>query len=226
MPDGRRVVSAEVLGAGAGLTAAMLLALGYAVTFTTAADLSATDGRYVQALLDERAKWELVTLVRLTGGTLMLWFMAAVSGRLRVAEREPGSLAAAVFGLGVVWAGVWLLSAFFNSGAILLASTYRDPSGARLAGILARETPYVLSGCVMCGLLLATSLVVVRSGGFPTPYGYTTAALAAALAVLILIDWYGTGNLGPVIVAGTLGWTVLTSIVLVGGRASRQRRAP
>ena len=46
-----------------------------------------------------------------------------MSGRLRLAEREPG-VAAIAFGLGVVWGGVWILSAMFNSVAILMSAEY------------------------------------------------------------------------------------------------------
>ena len=204
----------ERLGASAGLCGALLLATGYAITRTTAANLAAPDADFVRALLAERMKWEWVTLVRLIGGTLVLWFMGSFAGRLRAAEGEPGRLATAAFGLGVVWSGVWLLSAFFNSASILLASTYADPAGSRIAGVLARETPYVLSGSVMFALLLAASFVVMRSNDFPKVYAFGTPALAVALLLLAVADWYGSGNLGPAIVGLTLAWTAATSVLV------------
>jgi hypothetical protein len=207
----------ERMGASAGLWAVLLLGIGYAITGTTAANPAASDADYVRALLAERMKWEWVTFVRLVGGTLVLWFMGCLAGRLRHAEGEPGRLATAAFGLGVVWAGVWLLSAFFNSASILLASTYADPAGSRIAGVLARETPYVLSGSVMFALLLAASFVTLRFGGFPTFYIYGTPALAVALLVLAVADWYGSGNLGAAIVGLALLWTAATSVLLISG---------
>src|SRR5258706_225261 len=109
----------ERMGASAGVAAVLLLGVGYAITRTTAANLAASDADYVRALLAERMKWEWVTFVRLVAGTLVVWFMGSLAGRLRTAEGEPGRLATAAFGLGVVWAGVWLLSALFNSSSLL-----------------------------------------------------------------------------------------------------------
>jgi hypothetical protein len=205
----------ERLGASAGIWAVLWLGIAYAITLTTTADLRAADGDYVRVLLAERMKWEWVTLVRLVGGALILWFMGSFAGRLRIAEGEPGRLANAAFGFGVVWAGVWLLSAFFNSASILLAANYGDPAGARIAGVLARETPYVLTGSVVFTLLLATSFVALRFGGFPRTYTYGTTALTLALSLLAIIDWYGQGNLGPAIVGLALLWTAATSGLLI-----------
>lgn len=215
----------ERLGASAGLWAVVVLGIGYAITRTTAADPTGGDAEYVSALVAERMKWEWVTLVRLAGGALVLWFMGSLAGRLRSAEGEPGRLATAAFGLGVVWAGVWLLSGFFNSASILLATKYADPAGARIAGVLARETPYVLTASVVFTLLLATSFVAVRFGGFPRAYTVGTAALAAFLLVLGAADWYGSFDLSSTIVASSLLWTAATSAWLMSASKTVQRRA-
>lgn len=207
----------ERIGARAGIGAVLWLVTAYGITSTTVANPAASDADYVRALLAERMKWEWVTFVRLVGGTLMLWFMGSLAGRLRTAEGEPGRLATAAFGLGVVWSGVWLLSAFFNSASILLATEYADPMGSRIAGVLARETPYVLTGSVMFTLLLATSSVTFRFGGFPKAYMYATNTLALLLLILAVTDWYGPGNLGPAIVGLALAWTAATSGVLAWG---------
>ncbi len=205
----------ERLGAYAGVCAVLVLGIGYAIVFTTAADPRAADADYARAILGERMKWEWVTFVRLAGGTLILWFMGTLAGRLRVAEGEPGRLASAGFGLGVVWAGVWLLSGFFNSAAIRLAADYGDPAGSRIAGVLAQEAPYALTGCIGCALVLATAFVALRSERFPKSYAYTTAALAPMFLVLAIADWYGGTPLGPAIVGLALLWTAATSGVLI-----------
>jgi hypothetical protein len=209
------------MGAIAGLWAVLLLATGYAITWSTAANPAGADADYVRALVAERMKWEWVTFVRLVGGTLLLWFMGALAGRLRTAEGDGGRVATAAFGLGVVWAAIWLLSGFFNSASILLATTYADPGGSRVAGVLARETPYVLSGSVMFTLLLAASFATFRFDDFPKAYTRGTPALAVALLVLALIDWYGAGALGPAIVGLALLWTGVTSALLSSGGARR-----
>jgi hypothetical protein len=207
----------ERTGASAGIAAALLLGASYAITSTTHANPAAPDADYVRTLMAERMKWEWVTLLRLVGGTLVLWFMGSLAGRLRAVEGEPGRLATPAFGLGVVWAGVWLLSAFFNSASIFLAADYANPSGSRIAGVLARETPFVLTGSVMFALLLATSFVMFRFGGFPAIYRYATAAFAVAMLVLAVADWYGSGNLGGTIVGLALAWTFATSALFLRG---------
>jgi hypothetical protein len=205
------------LGASAGIWACLWLTAGYAIAITTRANPSVNETEFVRALLAERMKWEWITLVRLVGGALVLWFMASLAGRMRTAEGEPGRMATTAFGLGVVWAGVWLLSAFFNSASILLADVYHDPAGARLAAALARETPQVLTAAVVFALLLAVSFVVLRFDGFPKVYRVVTVALTPMMLALALADWYGPGNLGPAIVGLALSWMAATSVMLVPG---------
>jgi hypothetical protein len=210
-----RLARWERTSAIAGICAAVALAIGYLIVRTTRAPLSGSDAEYARVLLSERAKWEWVTLLRLIGGTLVLWFAALLGDRLRLMEGEPARLAETAFGLGVVWAGVWLLSAFFNSASIMLAADYADPAGARIAGVLAAEMPSVLTAGVVFTLLLATWLVTVRSPEFPKTYAYATGALAGLILVLALVDWYGPGSLGWLIVALALAWTAATSVVLL-----------
>jgi hypothetical protein len=210
-----RLARWERISAIAGVGAAIALAIGYLIVRTTTAPLGGSDAEYARVLLSERPKWEWVTLLRLIGGTLVLWFAALLGDRLRHMEGEPARLAEAAFGLGVVWAGVWLLSAFFNSASIMLAADYADPAGARIAGVLAAEIPSVLTAGVVCTLLLATCMVTVRSTGFPKSYAYATGALAGLMLVLALVDWYGPGTLGWLIVTLALAWTAATSVLLL-----------
>jgi hypothetical protein len=211
----RRLLRWEKVSAIAGICGAVALALGHLIVRTTNAPLAGNDAEYARVLLAERAKWEWVTLLRLIGGTLVVWFAALLGDRLQPAGGEPTRLAETAFGLGVVWAGVWLLSAFFNSASIVLAADYGDPAGARIAGVLAAEIPSVLTAGVVFTLLLATWLATVRSTEFPKLYAYATGALAALMLVLALVDWYGPGTLGWLIVALALTWTAATSVVLL-----------
>jgi hypothetical protein len=203
------------MSASAGIWAALWLAVGYAITLTTVANPAASDADYVRALVAERMKWEWVTFVRLLGGILVLWFMGNLAGRLRLAEGGPGRLASAAFGVGVIWAGVWLLSGFFNSASIALAVTYDDPAGSRIAGVLAGETPSVLTPIVVFTLLLATSLVAPRLGAAPRIYTFGTAALTIAFPFFTVADWAGPGHLSPFIVGASLAWMGITSALLV-----------
>jgi len=213
----RRLLRWEKISAVAGVCGVVALAVGYLIVQTTRAPLAGSDADYARGLLAERAKWEWVTLLRLIGGTLVVWFAALLGDRLQPPDGQPTRLAETVFGLGVVWAGVWLLSAFFNSASITLAADYGDPAGARIAGVLAAEIPMVLTAGVVLTMLLATWLASVRSPEFPRSYPYATGALAAVMLVLALIDWYGPGTLGWLIVALALTWMASTSVVLYRG---------
>jgi hypothetical protein len=201
----------QSMSASAGILAVLLLTIGYAIAATTIANPDRADE--ASALLAERMKWELITLVRLFGGVFVLWFAGTLAGRLRMVEGEPGRLSGAAFGPAVVWAGVWLLSALFNSTSIEMAAGAGDSSGARLAGLLARDTPLVLTASVMFTVLLATSLVALKHGGFPSSYTYGTTTLTIVLLLLAVADWYGSWNLSGVVVGLAFAWMAITSVL-------------
>jgi hypothetical protein len=219
-----RPVRWEKTSAIAGVGGALALAIGYLIAGSTTAPLTGPDAEYARVLLTERMKWEWVTLMRLVGGTLVLWFAALLGDRLRLAEGEPARLAETTFGLGVIWAGVWLLSAFFNSASILLAADYADPAGARVAGVLAAEIPSVLTAGIVFTLLAATSLVTSRSTLFPKSFGRATGTLAVVMLVLALVDWYGPVTIGWLIVALALAWTAATSVMLLRVKKGEGKR--
>ncbi|MGH9201336.1 MAG: hypothetical protein ACRD2A_08880 [Vicinamibacterales bacterium] len=206
---------AEKLGASAGAWAVLWLGIHYLVLQGALADPSASGDEYARALLAERMTWEWATALRVMGGVMIVWFMGSLAGRLRLAEGEPGRLASISFGIGVVWGAIWLLSAMFNSAAILLASQYQYPEGARLAGALAQEMVLILTPSIIFTLALATSFVALRFGGFPKAYSYATAALTLVFIVLAIVDWYGPGNLGGLIMTLALGWTAVTSALII-----------
>src|SRR5262245_50047775 len=150
---------AEKLGASAGAWAVLWLCLHFLIRRGAAADPASPEGDYVRALLAERMAWEWATALRVMGGIMIIWFMGSFAGRLRMAEGEPGRLASIAFGIGVVWGAIWLLSAMFNSAAIVLAADYQFPAGARLAAILAREMILILTPPIVFVLALAVSFV-------------------------------------------------------------------
>ena len=200
----------EALSANSGIVAVLVLTLGYAISAKTVANPDRAG--YAGVLMAERMKWELLTLVRLVGGVFVLWFAGTHAGRLRAIEGEPGRLAGAAFGPGVVWAGVWLLSAMFNSTSIEMAAV-GDDAGARLAGLLARNTPLVLTASVMFTILLPTALVALRHGGFPSSYAHLTAALSIVFLLLAILDWYSSWNLSPLVAGLSSMWVTLTSVL-------------
>jgi hypothetical protein len=206
---------AEKLGASAGAWAVLWLCLHYLILRGAAANPASPENDYVRALLAERMAWEWATALRVMGGIMIIWFMGSFAGRLRMAEGEPGRLASIAFGIGVVWGSIWLLSAMLNSSAILLATDYQNPAGARLAGALAREMVMSLTPSLVFTLALATSFVGLRFGGFPRAYSYATAAFTLLVLALAITDWYGPGNLGPTILALAFAWTAVTSALVI-----------
>ena len=209
-----RMSTAEKLGASAGMWAVLWLGINYFMIRESAADLTLPETEYVRALLAERMTWEWATALRLMGGIMIIWFMGSLAGRLRLAEGEPGRLAQIGFGIGVAWGAIWLVSAMFNSAAILLATNYQNPAGARLVGVIAHEMVLILSPSLVFTLALATSFVALRFGGFPKGYTYATAALTPIILALAIVDWYGPGNLGFVIVVVCFAWIAATSALL------------
>lgn len=205
----------EKLGAGAGLwVSVLLLAQLYMVSGATT-DAAMPDFEYAQALLDERMLWEWTTFFGLVGGLGFVWFMGSLASRLRLAEGEPGRLANIAFGVGTLWGAVWLLSALFNSVSILFAADYANPMGSRIAGMLARETVYVLTPAIVYTLILAVTFVALRYGGFPAWYTYATTGLMVAFLGLAIVDWYGEGSLSLLLVGLSLAWTAVTSLLLI-----------
>lgn len=205
----------EKLGASAGAWAALWIVLHYLILRSATADPALPGADYVRMLLDERMKWESATALRIMGGLMIIWFTGSLAGRLRLAEGEPGRLASISFGLGVLWGSIWVLSAMFNSAAILLSTQYQNPEGARLAGVLGREIVLILTPSIVFTLTLAVALVAMRFGGFPKSYTYSTAVLSVLIFCLALADWYGAGTLAPNIMILALGWTAVTSALLV-----------
>jgi hypothetical protein len=205
----------EKLGASAGVWAALWILVHYLILRSASADPLMPDYDYVRTLVSERMTWESATAFRVMGGLMIIWFMGSLAGRLRLVEGEPGRLASISSAVGIVWGAVWLLSAMFNSAAILLATQYNNPEGARLLGMLARESVLILTPSIVFVLSLAVAFVALRFGGFSKAYTYTTAAFTVLILVLAIIDWYGPGNLAPAIMTLALAWLALTSALTV-----------
>jgi hypothetical protein len=205
----------EQLGASAGVWAVLWLGINYLILQGASADLNSPEGDFVRALLSERMRWEWATALRVMGGIMIVWFMGSLAGRLRLAEGEPGRLASIAFGIGTIWGAVWLLSAMFNSAAIVLAADYQFPAGARLAAILAHEMIPILTPPVVFALSLATAFVALRYGGFPRLYANATGAFTVILLALAIVEWYGPGNLGTINLTLSFAWMAATSALLI-----------
>jgi hypothetical protein len=205
----------EKLGASAGAWAALWIGLQYFLLRDASAIPSMPDADYVQALLNERMRWEWATALRVMGGIMIVWFMGSLAGRLRLAEGEPGRLASITLAIGCLWGTVWLLSATFNSAAIVLGTQYQNVAGARLAGALGWEIPLILTPPISFALFLAVAFATLRYGGYSRAFANATAGISGLLLALAIIEWYGPGNLGMFIVALALVWTAVTSALTI-----------
>jgi hypothetical protein len=205
----------EKLGASAGAWAVVWLGLHWLILRSAHADPRSPEAEFVRAVLNERMSWEWATLLRIVGGLMIVWFMGSLAGRLRLAEGEPARLASIAQGTGVVWGAVWLLSAFFNSASILLATIYQNPAGARLSGAFGKESALVLTPSISYTLTLAVAFVALRHGGFPRWYAWLTLIVNNVILVLALADWYGPGDLAPMIMTIALAWLAITSLLTI-----------
>jgi hypothetical protein len=205
----------EKLGASAGMWAVLWLCLHYLILQSAAASPAMPDHDYVRALIAERMRWEWATALRVMSGIMIVWFMGSLGSRLRLAEGEPGRLSSIAVGIGTIWGAIWLLSAMFNSVAIVLATDYQSPAGAVLAAILANQIVLILTPSLVFALTLATGFVAVRFGGFPVAYANATLGACGLLFLLTVVDWYGPGNLGPIILTLAFLWIAATSALLI-----------
>jgi hypothetical protein len=93
---------------------------------------------------------------------------------------------------------------------------------------------------VFAALVLGAGYGITRTTAAPlaaTDVEYVRALLAERMKwewvtfvgllflVLAVVDWYGTGTLGPLLVALALLWTATTSVVLIASKAAFERTA-
>lgn len=125
--------------------------------------------------------WVLVALATL----FLLWFLAELRVRLLAAEGQPARLTALAFGSGIVSAVLFLLSMTLwaaTSFAHDETEFTADPGTVRLLD----STGYVLwasAGSMSIPLVLAASLIVLRTRVFPVWVGWIGLPLALSLLV-------------------------------------------
>ena len=150
----------------------------------------------------------------LLAGLCFLCFLGYLYGVLRRAEGDPGWLAAAAFG-----GGVMSLSIVLASGAPIFAAIHRaneglDPQIARTLQDM-NDASFFLSFFPLAVLLGAAAIVVIRYGALPRWLGWMAAVLAVALlggAVVGAFYWVENAGLPFMLF---LLWTLATSVVLV-----------
>ena len=130
---------------------------------------------------DQSLAWALVALATL----FFLWFLAELRVRLLAAEGQPARLTALAFGSGLVSAVLFLLSMTVwaaTSFAHDEAEFSADPGTVRLLD----STGYVLwasAGSMSIPLVVAVSLIALRTRVFPVWLGWVGLVLALALII-------------------------------------------
>jgi hypothetical protein len=142
------------------------------------------------------------------GALVFLWFLVPLRNTIRRAEGRTGSLSNLVFGAGVAFAAVWLVSAVVLAAvpfAIELADApISDPDLVRVLPATGRLL--LLLGGGFAGLLvvLATSVAIFRTGAFPRWLAWL--GIAASIALLFDVIYL---NIAPL-----WAWVFILSIVM------------
>jgi hypothetical protein len=122
------------------------------------------------------------------GALAFLWFLVRLRDDIRRAEGGTGSLASLVFGAGVTFTAVWLVSAAafvaVPYAIELMDAPISDPDLVRLLPSTGRLL--LLHGAGFAGLLvvLATSVASFRTGVFPRWLAW----LGIVAAIVLLLD--------------------------------------
>jgi len=145
----------------------------------------------------------------LVGALAFLFFLTRLRNELRAAEGGTGTLSSLVFGAGVAFSAVWTVSAAaFTSVAYavtLHGAPVSEPDLVRVLPALGRLL--LLHGGGFTGLLLlvAASLVIVRTGVFPRWLGWLGIVAATALPFDVIYS-----NILPF-----WGWVFIASVVIL-----------
>ncbi len=202
------MVRFERAGGVSGVIAVAVIAIQFILVGTTAPG--------VNALLDHHARWEWVTFLRVVGGIGIIWFTAGLAARLRRWTHQPTGPARVVLGAGLLWGGVWLTSAAFNSAALSLPTAYGDPAAVHLLGVLGAQSVLVLTPALSIAFLVATGAAVLAAPTFPRRFAHAAFWAAGFRFILALVDWHGDADLVMRIMDFTLMWVVVTSVHLLG----------
>jgi len=149
------------------------------------------------------------TYVFLLGVFALFWFVAFIHGLLREAEGHGGWLSSVAFGGGIVWAGLWLITA-----AVIIA--HEAPTGAAAAETLDAIMWRIggAFGPAVASFVGATSLVGLRHGVLPRWLSWGGLVLAAVQVL--------SGFLGGFLVLVARAWALVVAVVLL----MRMRRVP
>jgi len=222
----------ERYGAGAGLGAAVLLAVQafLAPLYPAFGDPPLDVLRYYHA---NDAAIRVQILFTALAGVLFLWFLGSLRAHLRRSEGDAGRLSAVAFGSGIAAAGPLAVAALATATAAHLAGNVAVPSPVfqqvpQFAGVGTvaplhdmRLLSYALTWFAVVPLLAATAVVSARHGTFPrwymsASYGLAVLSLGAALSLLIDTGLFAPGGVYDLVLFGLfVVWLGVTSWLIM-----------
>jgi hypothetical protein len=148
----------------------------------------------------------------IVGALAFLWFLTRLRSDLRSAEGGTGALSTLAFGAGVAFAAVWMVSAAaFASVAYVIElrdAPVSDPDLVRVLPHMGRLLLLLGGGFSGLLLVLAASLVIIRTGLFPRWLAWL--GIVAAIALLFDVIYL---NILPF-----WAWVLVASIVMLTRR--------
>src|SRR5437867_321161 len=147
-------------------------------------------------------------------GFFLLWFLAALRGRLRAHEGDGGRWSdLALAGAAVAVAVTWVADALIYAGAERAAAAGGHIAPASAATLFDASTTLMRPAAIGLGVALAaTAVVAIQFRALPRWLGWS----AAALAALLLTPASSVG------MAITLAWILATSLVLTAGEVAEE----
>jgi hypothetical protein len=150
------------------------------------------------------------------GALAFIWFLTRLRNDLRRAEGGTGALTNVVFGSGVAFAAVWMVSAtMFASVAYASAlrdAPVRDPDLVRVLPPMGRLLLLLGGGFAGLLVLLAVSVVILSTGVYPRWLAW----LGILAAMVLLFDvLYLT-------IFPFWGWVLIASVVMLVRRPEKE----
>ena len=142
------------------------------------------------------------------GALAFLWFVTGLRSVLRGAEGGTGALSNLVFGAGVVFAAVWMVSAAAFAAVAyavgLRGATVSDPDFVKVLPQMAWMILLLGAGFAGLLLVLTTSILSLQTGVLPRWLAW----LGSVVAIALLFDVIYV-NIVPLLI-----WVLAASIVL------------
>jgi hypothetical protein len=237
----------ERYGAGAGLGAAVLLAIQafFAPLYPSFEDSPLAVAQYYR---ENASAIRVQILFTGLAGVLFLWFLGSLRAHLRSSEGDVGRISAVAFGSGVAAVGPIAVGVLATATAAHLAGAVAREGWfaygplkqiVQVPGLAAvvplhdmRLLSYALTWFAVAPLLAATAVVSARHGTFPrwymnTSYALFVLSLGTGLSVLIDTGLFAPGGVYDLILFGLfVVWLGITSWLIMQAYAPTTSAQP